>query len=53
MDAVTVKRDGGGVTAVAVQAKRTKNAVQVETVRALLGAVDLTNASRGVLVTTS
>ncbi|MGW7441958.1 restriction endonuclease [Kitasatospora sp. NPDC054795] len=53
LDAVAVKRDGGGVTVVAVQAKRTKNAVPVETVRALLGAVDLTNASRGVLVTTS
>ncbi|MGF1426441.1 restriction endonuclease [Kitasatospora sp. LaBMicrA B282] len=47
LDAVAVKRDGDGVTVVAVQAKRTKNAVPVETVRALLGTVTHTNAARG------
>ncbi|MFJ9776888.1 restriction endonuclease [Kitasatospora sp. NPDC101157] len=53
LDAVAVKRDSVGVTVVAVQAKRTKNAVPLETVRALLGTVADTDAARGVLVTTS
>ncbi|MFG3032642.1 restriction endonuclease [Streptomyces sp. NPDC048253] len=53
VDAVAVKRDPVGTTVFAIQAKRSKNAVPVETVRALAGVMHDKAASRGVLVTTS
>lgn len=53
VDAVAVKRDAVAATVFAVQAKRTKNHVPVETVRALAGTMHDVNASHGVLVTTS
>lgn len=53
MAAVAVKSDPVGVTVLAVQAKRTKNVVSPETVRALYATDDDTDAVRGVLVTTS
>lgn len=53
LDAVAVKRDPVGVTVIAVQAKRTKNVVSPEVVRALLGTLLDKDAARGVLVTTS
>ncbi|MFE1460546.1 restriction endonuclease [Streptomyces nigra] len=53
VDAVAVHRDPVGTTVFAIQAKRSKNAVPVETVRALAGVMHDKAASRGVLVTTS
>ncbi|MDG5807514.1 restriction endonuclease [Streptomyces ossamyceticus] len=53
VDAVAVQRDPVGTTVFAIQAKRSKNAVPVETVRALAGVMHDKAASRGVLVTTS
>ncbi|WP_156178563.1 restriction endonuclease [Saccharothrix sp. ST-888] len=53
LDAVAVRRDPVGVTVIAVQAKRTKNVVSPEVVRALLGTLQDKQAARGVLVTTS
>ncbi|MFD0258925.1 restriction endonuclease [Kitasatospora indigofera] len=53
LDAVAVKRDPVGVTVIAVQAKRTKNVVSPEVVRALFGTLLDKDAARGVLVTTS
>lgn len=53
LDAVAVRRDPVGVTVIAVQAKRTKNVVGPEVVRALFGTVRDQQADRGVLVTTS
>lgn len=53
VDAVAVKRDAVAATVFAIQAKRTKNHVPVETVRALAGTMQDLNASHGVLVTTS
>ncbi|MGW4806918.1 restriction endonuclease [Kitasatospora sp. NPDC004272] len=49
LDAVAVRRD----PVIAVQAKRTKNVVSPEVVRALLGTLQDKQAARGVLVTTS
>ncbi|MFC8719549.1 restriction endonuclease [Kitasatospora sp. NPDC057198] len=53
LGAVAVRRDPVGVTVIAVQAKRTKNVVGPEVVRALLGTLQDKQAARGVLVTTS
>jgi restriction system protein len=53
VDAVAVHRDPVGTTVFAIQAKRSKNAVPIETVRALAGVMHDKAASRGVLVTTS
>ena len=53
VDAVAVKRDAVVATVFAIQAKRTKNHVPVETVRALYGTMHDVNASNGVLVATS
>ncbi|MGW4812508.1 restriction endonuclease [Kitasatospora cineracea] len=53
LDAVAIRRDPAGVTVVAVQAKRTKNVVSPEVVRALLGTLQDKQVARGVLVTTS
>ncbi|MDH6134834.1 restriction system protein [Kitasatospora sp. MAA4] len=53
LDAVAIQRDPLGVTVFAIQAKRTKNVVSPEVVRALLGTLKDKQATRGVLVTTS
>lgn len=53
IDAVAVKSDSLVATVFAIQAKRTKNIVEVEKVRALAGTMHDVNASHGVLVTTS
>ncbi|MHA6759678.1 restriction endonuclease [Streptacidiphilus sp. PAMC 29251] len=53
VDAVAVKRNPVGTTVFAIQAKRSKNAVPVETVRALAGVMHDTDANGSVLVTTS
>lgn len=55
VDVYAVRRDGFGSTLVVVQAKRYKPELKIEAkvVRELLGTVDLTSASAGVLITTS
>lgn len=53
IDAVAVKRDALVTTYFAIQAKRTKNHVPVETVRALAGTMHDVNASHSILVATS
>lgn len=53
IDAVAVKRDALVATHFAIQAKRTKNHVPVETVRALAGTMHDVNASHSILVATS
>ncbi len=53
LDAVAIRRDPAGVTVVAVQAKRTKNVVSPEVVRALPGTLQDKQVAPGVLVTTS
>jgi restriction system protein len=53
IDAVAIKRDALVATHFAIQAKRTKNHVPVETVRALAGTMHDVNASHAILVATS
>lgn len=46
-------RDRLGLDAVRVQAKRTSRTINSETMRAFVGALDLTKSKKGVFITTS
>ncbi|RAG81863.1 restriction endonuclease, partial [Streptacidiphilus pinicola] len=53
VDAVAVKRDPLGVTVFAIQAKRSRNVIDPNTVRAMAGVMNDVNASHAIVVTTS
>jgi restriction system protein len=53
VDAVAVKRDPLGATVFAIQAKRSRNVIDPNTVRAMAGVMNDVNASHAIVVTTS